>query len=198
MRLTLPFASPAARNAMIPTVILPVQRHRSTSTAGYLLAIGTGLLLASCAGSSAGPEVAAGPSRIVWVADSYAGGQRVLDSTVVDSLSGRWTVTRCGPVAATAPICRPSDARTTTGTVDTTFRRLLFQRLGRSDFVALRADYAQVGVVPPDLFVQELNVTLNGRVQTVRWRTASAIPVAADSFTCLLQQSMGSLILCAN
>jgi hypothetical protein len=63
------------------------------------------------------------------------------------------------------------------------WRRVLLQRSGRSDFVALRADYPQVGFVPPHLFVQELNITLNGRVQTVRWRTASAISVAAESFT---------------
>lgn len=157
-----------------------------------------GFALASCSESSAAPDPAVGPSKIVWVTDAYAGGQRVLDSTVVDSLTGRWTVTRCGPVAATAPICQPADTRLTNGVVDTTYRRILFQRTRRADFVALRTEYPLIGVVPPDLLVQELKVTVNQRVQTVKWRSGSAPLVTVDSFVCLLQQAMGSLILCAN
>ena len=179
--------------------MLRTVRQRQGSVFKYLLSIAAvSFVLAACAGSSAGPEVVAGPSRIVWVSEAFAGGQRVLDSTVVDSLSGRWTVTTCGPVSATAPICGASDTRRTTGTMDTAYRRLLFERALRSDFAAIRADYPQVGVVPPDLRVQALNVTVNQRMQSVRWRTASATPAAAESFTCLLQQAMGSLILCAN
>ncbi len=184
---------------MVPMPMLRAVRQRPGPSFRNLSSIAAaGLALAACASSSAGPEVVAGPSRIVWVTDAYAGGQRVLDSTVVDSLSGRWTVTRCGPVAATGPICGAVDSRMTTGTMDTAYRLLLFERVLRSDFAALRADYPQVGVVPPELRVQALNVTLNQRRQTVRWGTASAIPPAAESCTCFLQQAMGSLILCAN
>lgn len=177
-------------------------RSSSKYAASSLLTVAAiaagGFALASCSESSAAPDPAAGPSKIVWVTDAYAGGQRVLDSTIVDSLTGRWTVRRCGPVAGTAPICQSADSRIASGVVDTAYRRILFQRAVTADFVALRTEYPLVGVVPPDLLVQELRVTVNQRLQTVKWRSGSAPPVAVDAFVCLLQQSMGSLILCAN
>jgi hypothetical protein len=184
---------------MIPSHTLPrLCRSAFACLRNLTIVSASSLIFAACSTGAAAPEEVAGPSSIVWVTDAYAGGQRVLDSTVVDSATGRWTVTRCGPVVATGPICRAADYRMTTGIVDTVFQRLLFQRVVRSDFVALLADYPQVGIVPPDLLVQQLNVTVNQRRQSIRWRSGSAAPVTVGSFTCLLQQSMGIPILCAN
>ena len=71
------------------------------------------------------------PGQVVYVTNSYAGGQRLVDSLVIDSASGRWSQSQCGPVSAVGTTCEPRDFRTVTGTMESFLRVPLFERARR-------------------------------------------------------------------
>ncbi len=140
---------------------------------------------------------AAGVSgQIVYVTNAFAGGQRLLDSLEIDSASGRWSQSQCGPVSATGAMCDQGDFRTARGTVEPFLRLPLFERARRSDFHALRRDYPGSGTVPPDVVMHLLHIVQNGRRQTISWESGAALPPAVDSFLCRLQLARGALIIC--
>lgn len=138
------------------------------------------------------------PGQVVYVTNSYAGGQRLVDSLVIDSASGRWSQSQCGPVSAVGTTCELRDFRTVTGTMESFLRMPLFERARRSDFQSLQRDYRRGGgQVPPDAATYLLQVVQNGRRRTVSWESGATIPPAIQSFLCRLLAAQGALILCA-
>ena len=135
--------------------------------------------------------------EIVYVTNAFAGGQRLLDSLQLDSASGRWSESQCGPVSATAGACDQSNLRTDIRTVESFLRVPVFERARRPDFTALRREYHRSGVVPPDVTAHLLHIVQNGKRRTISWETGATLPPAVDAFLCRLQQARGALILCS-
>ena len=160
-----------------------------------LFALGTGLL--ACDSASVAPVgvESDAPARVILVTTSVAGGQRLIDSLQIDSTSGNWSESQCGPVSATVGTCQ--DFRTTTGTMEAFLRDPLFDRIRRPDFAALRLEYRRSGAMPPDLSTSTLRIVANGRARDITWESGAELPGALQSFLRRLQQSRGALILCA-
>ena len=137
------------------------------------------------------------PGEIVYVTNSIAGGQRMLDSLHLDSASGRWSQSQCGPVRATSGVCDASSMRTDIRTVESFMRVPVFERARRFDFLAVRREYHRVGVVPPDVTTHVLHIVQNGRRRTISWESGAILPPAVEAFLCRLQQARGALILCS-
>jgi hypothetical protein len=161
-----------------------------------------GLGVLACSSSSVtgddGLTNAAGtPGQVVYVTTSFAGGQRLVDSLMIDSASGRWSQSQCGPVSATAAPCDEDSFQTVTGTMESFLRVPLFERARRSDFQSLQRDYRRGGVTPPDGMTHQLQVVQNGRRRTVSWESGATIPPTVETFLCWLQAARGALILCA-
>ena len=135
------------------------------------------------------------PAQVVMVTTSIAGGQRVVDSLHIDSTSGRWSLSQCGPVSATAATC--GAFRTDSGRMEAFLRDPLFERARRPDFAALRREYRRTGQLPPDLTTSILRIVQGGRQREVTWEAGAELPPALSSFLCRLLQSRGALILCA-
>ncbi len=167
-------------------------RFLSLPVIAGLLACGSG----APTGSDGFTDATGVPAHVVYVTHAFAGGQQMVDSLVVDSAGGRWRLRQCGPVSATGAVCGIGDFRTDTGTVSPLLRAPLFERARRPDFRLLRRDYARTGNRPPDALMHRLDIVQNGRRQTVVWETGAAVPEAAESFVCLLQQARGALVLC--
>lgn len=146
------------------------------------------------AGGEGVTEAPGEPAQVVFVVTSVVGGHRLLDSLQIDSTSGRWSLSQCGPVNASHVTC--SDFRTDTGTMEPFLRAPLFERAGRPDFNALRREYRRNGQLPPDVATFVLNVVHNGRRHLVTWDSGAELPPALEAFLCRLQQSRGALILC--
>ena len=138
------------------------------------------------------------PAQVVYVTNSVAGGQRMVDSLVIDSASGRWSESQCGPTSATAAPCEARDFRTVNRTMESFMRVPLFERARRSDFQALQRDYRRTGATPPDLTTHVLQIVQNGRRRTVTWESGATIPPAVSSFLCRLLAARGALIRCAD
>ena len=172
---------------------------------GWLLSLlaGTSLGMLACTSSSVtgedGLSNAAGmPGQVVYVTNSLAGGQRVVDSLVIDSASGRWSQSQCGPISAVGTTCEPRDFRTVTGTMESFLRVPLFERARRPDFRSLQPDYRRSGgQVPPDGGTHFLEIVQNERRRTITWESGATIPPAIESFLCRLLAARGALILCA-
>ena len=135
------------------------------------------------------------PAQVVLVTTSIAGGQRVVDSLHIDSTSGNWSESECGPVSATTATC--TDFRTATGKMEAFMRDPLFERARKSDFAALQREYRRSGHVPPDITTNVLRIVQGGRQRELMWESGVDLPPALQSFLCRLQQSRGALILCA-
>lgn len=158
--------------------------------------------LVACADEPTSPsglsDADGAPAQIVYVRDEYAGGSRVLDSLVVDSSSGTWRHTVCGPIPAVGMTCGPTTTRVDQGVITAAIRASLFERARRPDFRALRRDYPRTGVTPPDLAAYHLEIVQNDVRQTVRWESGVAIPDVVTALACRLEQARGWLGLCAD
>ena len=162
-----------------------------------------GAFLSACQSSSVtggeGLTPAAGtPSQVVYVTNSVAGGQRVIDSLVIDSASGNWSQSQCGPRSATDALCAARDFVTVSGNMESYLRVPLFERARRTDFQMLRSEYRRTGVIPPDAVTHVLQIVQNGRRRTVTWESGATIPPAISSYLCALLVSRGWLISCAD
>jgi hypothetical protein len=138
------------------------------------------------------------PAQIVYVVDAYAGGSRVLDSLVLDSVGGTWRRAVCGPISAVGMSCGPTTTQVDQGVVAPGIGGALFERARRADFRALRRDYLRVGVTPPDLTTHRLEIVQNEKRQTVTWQSGAEIPNVVSALVCRLEQARGWLGLCAD
>ena len=174
------------------------RRRAFSLLAGAALSIGALACQSSSVTGDGGVTNAMGvPGQVVYVTNSYAGGQHVVDSLVIDSASGRWSQSQCGPLSAVGT-CAPGDFRTVTRTMESFLRVPLFDRARRSDFQSLKRDYRRAGgEVPPDAVTHILQIVQNGRRRTVSWESGATIPPAIQSFLCRLLAAQGALILCA-
>jgi hypothetical protein len=169
---------------------------RAFRLTGVTLAIGVlACDSSSVTGDDGGTDAKGVPAQVVYVTNSVAGGQRLIDSLTIDSASGTWSQSQCGPVSATTATC--SDFRTATGTMEAFMRDPLFERARRSDFAALQREYRRSGQLPPDLTTNVLRIVQGGRRRELMWESGVDLPSALQSFLCRLQQSRGALILCA-
>lgn len=172
-----------------------------TSTRRHTRLLGAALL--ACVSCSTPTEPAnttvptTAPASLVRVVDQYAGGQWVFDSLHVDSASGIWRRTRCGPASATMPICGGSTEVRDSGVVIAEYRASLFARARQPAFLSLNDEYRRTGVTPPDGSIESLAVIQNGRRKTVRWESGAAVPNTVFALVCHLEVARGSLILCA-
>ena len=153
------------------------------------LALGAGLL--ACESSSAtGPDgttKAKGvPAQVVYVTHQFWEGQRFVDSTVIDSASGRWSFSTCGPRSATGASCGPRDFLTHTGTVQSFLLDSLFARARRADFEELQRYYRGIS----DVSITSLQIVQNGRRRAVMWEGAINLPPAVRSFQCRIMLSL--------
>ena len=138
------------------------------------------------------------PGAIIRVTNEYAGGQRRFDSLRVDSATGIWRRTRCGPVSASVTNCGTSAVQRDSGEIIGIYRTSLFARARRAEFVALQAEYRRTGVTPPDGSTDLLEVIQNGRRKRVRWESGVDLPNPIGGFLCNLDAARGALILCAD
>jgi hypothetical protein len=165
-----------------------------------LLPLVLGLL--ACSNDPTGPtaliDANGAPAQIVYVVDAYAGGARVLDSLVIDSIGGTWRRAMCGPISAVGATCGPSTTRREQGVVAPGEGGTLFERARRPDFRALRRDYPRSGVTPPDLTTHRLDIVQNEKRQTVTWQSGVNVPAALSALICRLEQARGGFILCAD
>jgi hypothetical protein len=136
------------------------------------------------------------PAQVVMVTTSIAGGQRLVDSLHIDSTSGKWSLSQCGPVSAMTAPC--SEFRTQGGTMEAFLRDPLFERARRPDFAALRREYRRTGQLPPDITTHILRIVQGGRQRELTWESGVELPPALSSFLCRLLQSRGALVLCAD
>ena len=158
--------------------------------------------LFACANDPTGPtgltDANGAPAQIVYVVDAYAGGSRVLDSLVIDSVGGTWRRALCGPISAVGTSCGPTTTQYDQGVVAPGLGGALFERARRADFRALRREYPRVGVTPPDLTTHRLEIVQNEKRQTVTWQSGVAIPDAVSVLVCRLEQARGGVILCSD
>lgn len=158
--------------------------------------------LFACSNDPAGPtaltDAGGAPAQIVYVVDAYAGGARVLDSLVIDSVGGTWRRAMCGPISAVGMNCGPTTTQFDQGVVDPGSRGDLFARTRRADFRTLQRDYPRSGVTPPDLTTHRLEIVQNEKRQTVTWQSGVTIPDALSALVCRLEQARGWLGLCAD
>lgn len=178
-----------------------LSRFVATPLARLLVFVAASTSLA-CGGASAitgdGLTEATGvPGHVLFVSIAYAGGQRTVDSLLVDSTSGRWRRSECGPTSASSA-CTVNEVRLDSGTVMASFTAPLFERARRSDFRAMRRNYPREGVVPPDVVTYTLHVVQNGIRQIVSWEGGATRPVAVDGFLCRLEQARGGFVLCSD
>lgn len=157
--------------------------------------------LVACADDPTGPtgltDADGVPAQIVYVVDAYAGGSRVLDSLVIDSLGSTWRRAVCGPISAVGMNCSPTTTQFDQGVVDPSSRGDLFARTRRADFRTLQRDYPRSGVTPPDLTTYRLEIVQNEKRQTVTWQSGVTIPTPLSAMVCRLEQARGWLGLCA-
>jgi hypothetical protein len=180
----------------------PLIRHSIWGRLGPLVPVALCSVVLACrAESIAGDETltdATGvPGEIVYVTNSIAGGQRMLDSLHLDSATGRWSQSQCGPVSASSGVCDQSNTRTDIRTVELFMRVPVFERARRSDFRTLRREYHRTGSIPPDVTTNVLHIVQNGRRRTVSWESGATLPRPLTAFLCRLQQAQGALILCS-
>lgn len=165
-----------------------------------LLPLVLGLL--ACSNDPTGPngltDADGAPAQIVYVVDAYAGGSRVLDSLVIDSVAGTWRRAVCGPISAVGATCGPTTTQSSQGVVAPGSGVALFERARRADFRALRRDYPRTGVTPPDLTTHRLEIVQNEKRQTVTWQSGVTIPGALSDLICRLEQARGGFVLCAD
>lgn len=159
------------------------------------VALGADLLACGSDSVTAAGDETDAPAQVTFVTTSIAGGQRVVDSLQIDSTSGNWSQSQCGPVSATSDTCR--DYRTSSGKMEAFLRDPLFDRSRKPDFAALSREYRRSGAVPPDAATSTLRIVANGRQREIRWESGAELPRALEAFLCRLQQSRGALILCA-
>lgn len=156
--------------------------------------------LFACSNDPTGPtgltDADGAPAQIVYVVDAYAGGARVLDSLVIDSVGGTWRRAMCGPISAVGATCGPSTTRLEQGVVAPGSGGALFERARRPDFRSLRRDYPRTGVTPPDLTTHRLEIVQNEKRQTVTWRSGVTIPGALGAMVCRIEQARGGFIVC--
>ncbi|MEQ1761414.1 MAG: GxxExxY protein [Vicinamibacterales bacterium] len=180
----------------------PSTRHFMWDRIRLLVPVGLCSLALACrtesiAGDDLLTDASGVPGEIVYVTNSIAGGQRMLDSMQLDSARGRWSQSQCGPVSATSGVCDGSSMRTDIRTVESFMRVPVFERARRADFRAVHREYHRTGSVPPDVTTHVLHIVQNGRRRTVSWESGAVLPSAVDAFLCRLQQAQGALILCS-
>ena len=141
-------------------------------------------------------EPATSPAAIVRVTNQYVGDQRVFDSLRVDSASGIWHRTRCGPVSAALADCGSSTVMRDSGVVNGALRASLFARMRQPAFLALAAEYRRTGVTPADRAAERLDVIQNGRRKAIDWESGAEVPTPVTSIVCRLQAAQNPMILC--